>query len=223
MCPRSTLGTISKCQPWKHSKVRSISEKSDATKQLPSCRIHTIEGYAFAGSEHISMLVINDNPIKVHFVPNWRNQHQHPQDCRLLCLRRPQARQVPALVLQCEAPACGEIRRWWWISLPWWPRPWTWWSLQWWPSPLVRRSSGCIQRPGISGTLEVGLPQPEQHGCSHFQRTSGKQHLQALSSNSFFFFLELPKALNRQLRLGNRATKSHSRDDQRGRVEGGQL
>ena len=113
MCPRSTLGTISKCQPWKHSKVRSISQKSDATKQLPSCRIHTIEGYAFAGSEHISMLVINDNPIKVHFVPKWRDQHQHPQDCRLLCLRRPQARQVLALVLQCEAPACGEIRRWW--------------------------------------------------------------------------------------------------------------
>ena len=70
MCPRSTLGTISKCQPWKHSKVRSISEKSDATKQLPSCRIHTIEGYAFAGSEHISMLVINDNPIKVQLYPN---------------------------------------------------------------------------------------------------------------------------------------------------------
>ena len=111
MCPRSTLGTISKCQPWKDSKdqrmsekshatklqpqklskdqrisekshatkqqpqklskVRSISEMSDATKQLPSsCRIHTIEGYAFAGSEHISMLVINDNPIKVQFVPN---------------------------------------------------------------------------------------------------------------------------------------------------------
>jgi hypothetical protein len=28
-------------------------------------RIHTIEGYAFAGTEHISMLVINDNPIKI--------------------------------------------------------------------------------------------------------------------------------------------------------------
>ena len=27
-------------------------------------RIHTISGYAFAGSEYISMLVINDNPIK---------------------------------------------------------------------------------------------------------------------------------------------------------------
>ena len=30
-----------------------------------SFRIHTISGYAFAGSEHISMLVINDNPIKI--------------------------------------------------------------------------------------------------------------------------------------------------------------
>ena len=133
------------------------------------------------------MLVINDNPIKVHFVPNWRNQHQHPQDCRLLCLRRPQARQVPALVLQCEAPACGEIRRWWWWSWQWWPRPWTWWPLQWWPRPWLWRSSGCIQRLGIGGTLEVGLPQPEQHSCSHFQRTSGKQHLQAPTSNSTTF------------------------------------
>ena len=31
-------------------------------------RIKTISGYAFAGSEHIEMLVINDNPIKVQIL-----------------------------------------------------------------------------------------------------------------------------------------------------------
>ena len=29
-------------------------------------RIKTISGYAFAGSEHIEMIVLNDNPIKVN-------------------------------------------------------------------------------------------------------------------------------------------------------------
>ena len=31
-------------------------------------RIKTISGYAFAGSEHIEMIVLNDNPIKVTFI-----------------------------------------------------------------------------------------------------------------------------------------------------------
>ena len=37
------------------------------------------------------------------------------------------------------------------------------------------------------------------------------------------FFSELPKVVNRQLRLGDSATKSNGRDDQCGRAEGGQL
>ena len=35
---------------------------------LSTFRIKTISGYAFAGSEHIEMLVINDNPIKVQIL-----------------------------------------------------------------------------------------------------------------------------------------------------------
>jgi hypothetical protein len=37
----------------------------DTVEYYSNFRIHTIEGYAFAGTEHISMLVINDNPIKI--------------------------------------------------------------------------------------------------------------------------------------------------------------
>ena len=33
-------------------------------RNSPSSRIHTLSGYAFAGSENIAMMVINDNPIK---------------------------------------------------------------------------------------------------------------------------------------------------------------
>ena len=43
------------------------SEKSDrahSLKQRNPFRIHTVSGYAFAGSENIEMMVINDNPIK---------------------------------------------------------------------------------------------------------------------------------------------------------------
>ena len=68
MCPRSTLATISGCQlltPLKLTRTpHTLQFESHSferqTLKVAFHRIHTIEGYAFAGSEHISMLVTND-------------------------------------------------------------------------------------------------------------------------------------------------------------------
>ena len=75
MCPRSTLATISGCQFWTPLKLRrphhlKVTLLKFMLLILALHRIHTIEGYAFAGSEHISMLVINDI-IRCHIFSHW--------------------------------------------------------------------------------------------------------------------------------------------------------
>ena len=140
MCPRSTSDTISGCHFWTplkltHTLNRPHNLKFTVSKvtllkfillkvtilkvtllkvlllKVTLHRIHTIEGYAFAGSEHISMLVINDTKIllKISF-NNWNSkgdQRQPHQNCWLFCVCRAQARQVPPPLFQCQTSACG--------------------------------------------------------------------------------------------------------------------
>ena len=203
MCLKSTLDTISGCKSfYSTSWCKSIERhNSKITLFFHNIRIHTIEGYAFAGSEHISMLVINDNPIKIvdsfafaglkhvkflllsssvkhlHVVKKQISDWLLTQNINTSSFKQPSLPRMPSTGLS----------RW-----------------NTWNSTFSTSTTPLLT---LSGDFRQADKQEKNRCFSSLKRC----------------FSELQKIVNRQLGPGDGATQSHSWHDQCGRAQGGQL